>query len=317
MAWNFNGVDQWVNAAGDNIALPNGDWTIAGWINSNSYSGILFQYFFSMGFLAANPSLNMNYGEVSSAVPGTFSYYIWGISGGDSFQPATSDLHTSFVGVWAHLCIARDSGTARMFLNGAQVHSAAMTGPQAVTNTSLDLGRRSDGNPDRYADAKMAEWAKWDSYLGVGNIAALAAGFSPSMVRRPSWYISMRRSFVAEAGSLAITNNAATVSAHPRIIYPRSKKLYFGPSAGGIYTLSSSAGSFGLSGIAALQKITKTAAAGAYTLTGVATVLSKMLVVVNPYARYRNTDPVLSASRRLTASRLTVSRLWQKMIRRP
>ena len=69
MAWHFDETSGHHVLLGDNAALtlPDGDWTIAGWIYLDDNAGNFFQYFLSWGAVSASPSLNWFVDETGEA----------------------------------------------------------------------------------------------------------------------------------------------------------------------------------------------------------------------------------------------------------
>jgi len=79
------------------------------------------------------------------------------------------------------------------------------------------------GAPGAYANGDIAEVGVWNVTLTAEEIAGLAKGFRCRMIRPQSLRFDLRmiRDLQDLSQALAMTNtNGATVSPHPRIIYP-------------------------------------------------------------------------------------------------
>jgi hypothetical protein len=94
----------------------------------------------------------------------------------------------------------------------------------SVTPLTFDaaaIGARAiGGSYGLYADGKIADAAIWNVALTAAEIASLAKGISPRLIRPQSlvFYAPLIRDLIDVKGGLALTNvNTATVSPHPRI----------------------------------------------------------------------------------------------------
>ena len=80
-----------------------------------------------------------------------------------------------------------------------------------------------NGTPGTFANGDIAEVGVWNAALNADEIAGLAKGF-PCRLARPSslqFYSRLIRNAMDIREGIALTNNnGATVSDHPRIIYP-------------------------------------------------------------------------------------------------
>lgn len=130
-------------------------------------------------------------------------------------------------GNWGHV-VGRKNGTGAgalsVFLNGASVASA--TSNRSIQNTGnvLRFGARSDG-VSAY-DGKIAEIGIWNVALTDAEIASLAKGFSPALVRPQSlqgyWPLDGKSTVERDLrnGNNATAGAAAHID-HPRVIMPR------------------------------------------------------------------------------------------------
>lgn len=129
-------------------------------------------------------------------------------------------------GVWAHCAAVFPSTSSRTaYLNGtASTAEGTTSTPQAGQLARTYIGAFISGSS--LADGSIAEAAIWTAALDAAEIASLAAGVSPLMVRPTSllcyWPLIGQYSPEIELRSrveLTLTNGP-TASSHPLIIYP-------------------------------------------------------------------------------------------------
>lgn len=150
-----------------------------------------------------------------------------------NFAAASSDVGSITAGVWFHACGVWASSTSRIvYLNGTA--GTEDTTSKSISVDALYIGRRQASSPDRYVNGKLAEAAIWSAALTAPEVASLAKGYAPSMVRPGSlaFYLPMVRGLVGDVvGGLQMTNTSVTVAAHPRVIYPRRKQVVVASAA--------------------------------------------------------------------------------------
>ncbi len=241
MAWHFDETSGHHVLLGDNAALtlPDGDWTIAGWIYLDDNAGNFFQYFLSWGAVSASPSLNWFVDETGEANANKLKVIAYD-AGGDNYEFASPG--TPIVGAtakWLHFILVHSGNTLLQYIDNVLDASEVDAAVGAIdVGASMYLGMREDNNADRRFGGSMAEWAKWDRALNAGERGALVAGYSPMFFPTPKWYVPMIRSYQELAVPLTVTNNNSTVIAHPRIIRPAMPMLGLhiaaAPAAGNI-----------------------------------------------------------------------------------
>jgi len=129
-------------------------------------------------------------------------------------------------GVWRHCAatFAPSGGSITAWSDGAA--GTPVTNP-GTTLTGVDrvtIGMRLfNGTPGTFANGDIAEVGIWNVVLSAEEIASLAKWF-PSRLIRPSSLVwsspLIREAIDIRAGRAITNNNGATVSTHPRIIYP-------------------------------------------------------------------------------------------------
>jgi len=139
---------------------------------------------------------------------------------------------------WFHVLGIWQYNSRALYVNGVNVASEPgnkLGGGQAgTTNVSLDptagttfyIGQDHSG---KYFNGVIAEAAAYSVYLAAGDIASLAAGFSPALVRPDKligyWPLGggYFPATVNPIGSTSLSVNSSPSAAdHPRIIYPTS-----------------------------------------------------------------------------------------------
>lgn len=188
-------------------------WSVSGWVDAGGTNGLF----------AADAGNNSSRGWHISKDSGS-GKIIYTHAGIADYTTAISNPTGLF-----HVAIVAVSSTeVRVYINGT-------SDTQTVTALSepLDAGMVIGGT-NRYGGlwlaANYAEWAVWDVALTAAEVASLAKGFAPSLIRPASlvnyWPIIGKYSpeiDVAGGGGLTLTGTAA--ASHPRVIYPRRRQV--------------------------------------------------------------------------------------------
>lgn len=229
MARNFVAASSQHIIVGDiaavDFAHPLTTWTLGGFFRRASsgsehkiaakWSGGVLQY-----LLSINGSNNL--------LAATFDGSINVATGGTAIATAT-DYHA----------VARQNGTGadslRLFLNG--VSEATATTAQGPTDTAspFKLGAGGDGSThENPHDGDLWEWAAWNVALTDDEIAALAKGMSPLLIRPQSrtFYVPLVRDLIDVHGA-TLTNGGSTVSAHGRVFNAGRPWIARTPAAAG------------------------------------------------------------------------------------
>ncbi len=235
MAWNFDEVNDEVQITDDAVlTLPDGDWSVGGWIKLTDNTGTQSQYFMSWGAFSAAPSFNWLVYEASHATFANRLELLTEDSGAAAMDvvPASTDVGTSTA--WQHLIAVRTGvATITVYRNGASFGSAFNSGYDAVdVSGNLYLGTRSSSPTDRWFGGDMAEWAKWDRALSADEITALAAGYVPDFFPTPVWHCRMFGGVYQERMvPLTVSNTGSTAADHPPLIYPSRPQIITPPAA--------------------------------------------------------------------------------------
>ena len=127
-------------------------------------------------------------------------------------------------GVWQHACGTGGTGNNdwACFLNGTNKETSTASATPASLS-QLALGRRQAAAPSAYLSGSIAEAAIYNVVLSDSEIAALASGFSPLLIRPQSIvaYWPLVRNDNDLVGTWNLTAfNTPSFSDHPGTIYP-------------------------------------------------------------------------------------------------
>jgi hypothetical protein len=150
---------------------------------------------------------------------------------------AADVAHTStsvVAGAWQHACGVFSSSTRAAFLNGGgKVTNANAVVPSGITTT--EIARSGSGG---VMSGLIAEAAIWDAALTDAEVAILAKGFSPLLVRPQSLFfyapIIKNANVIDLIGGLTLTvNGNPTEAAHPRVFMPKRRQPFHAEAAAG------------------------------------------------------------------------------------
>lgn len=208
MAYTFNGVSQYLTTPTSPVSgVP---LTLACWTKLNSLTG--------------GPTIfNLQGADVLSAS------ILLGIRPSDlTIRLFTSGVSTiqsapAVTGQWFHAAGVVTSTTSRaVYYNGTSSGSST-TSVAAPTLTRVIIGADIySGAPEAFVNGAIAECGVWSAALTAVEIASLAKGISPRVVRPQSlvFYAPLLRNLIDYKGRLTITNNnGATAADHARIYY--------------------------------------------------------------------------------------------------
>ena len=146
---------------------------------------------------------------------------IGGASGG------TSSAGASGASAWYHAAAVYASSTSRTaYFNGGNTGTdTASRTPSGLNDTEIGSYRFGSGAPETFFDGYQAEIAMWSAALDAGEIAALAKGFSPLLIRPQSlvYYIPGVSDILDRKGTTWTNNNSVGFTNHCRVIMPRRR----------------------------------------------------------------------------------------------
>ncbi|MBN2138417.1 MAG: LamG domain-containing protein [Sedimentisphaerales bacterium] len=156
------------------IDLPDGDWSI--WLRYclADNSGSAYQYILSWGAFGATPSINLFIYEDGIADAGS-----WKIDSKDNDGTAKSVVSASqwpADSKWHLLGVQRDAsaGEIQLWMDGVKDNFESDAGFNGINRSdALNIGRRVDGNADRYFGGLVSQALKYDRALSDYEIAWL------------------------------------------------------------------------------------------------------------------------------------------------
>jgi len=245
MAILFDEVDDYFSIANDaSLTLPDDDWCVGIWTRVTDNSGSFYQYILSNNNYGVNNSFNLFLVEAAEGADPNE----WAINTVDG--DGTTVLFDSGAsapgadGLWRLIIIQRVTASSQIQMwfctfggTPAMVNSASDSGFNAVDGGIWNIGRRVDGNIDRYYGSIAAEFFKGDFSLSQSEIAALGSGWPIyALGKVPDIYLIMGESvatLVDLFGSNDATRNSApTTVEHVPIVRPISTTpVIIGPTA--------------------------------------------------------------------------------------
>ena len=143
---------------------------------------------------------------------------------GDNGIGASADTAANSVAAntWIHGAAVYSSTTLRtvyISTSTAVSSTASVTAP-TINNFYIGAGWQTPSGVGLFFDGLLAESGVWRAALTADEIASLARGVSPSLVRPQSlaFYAPLIRELADARGGASLTNNGgATVANHPRV----------------------------------------------------------------------------------------------------
>lgn len=132
---------------------------------------------------------------------------------------------TNSAGVWVHCAVTFDVSGSNITAYGNGVAGSPISNPGgAITLNRITVGTRYNGSSfGLFAGGDIAEVGIYNAILSADEIAAMAKGYKCSDIRPQSLRFDFRmiRDLQDLSGGIVMTNTGgATVSSHPRIIFP-------------------------------------------------------------------------------------------------
>jgi hypothetical protein len=133
---------------------------------------------------------------------------------------------TTAENVWVHFCAVETSNVSRaVFIDGGD-KTTDVTDRSPAGADNMKIGVSPDSTPQAYMDGRVAELGFWNVALTDSEVATLAIGVSPLMIRPASlaaYWPLIRDEDQDRIGGYDMTAfNAPTVAAHmPKLLLPR------------------------------------------------------------------------------------------------
>lgn len=170
-----------------------GEWTLVFYMRVPDITGSDFLYFYSWGPFGTADSLNAYITEAGQSPAGTLFVQaddtIGDIQRRQSFTVFPSDDFK--------LVALRNQGTSgtsmHWFVDGVDVTNEGVGSSGVLAHLvradDLEIGRREDGDANRYFGGEISWWGKWDRALSESEMQLLAS--DPFALSRPNWdYLS-------------------------------------------------------------------------------------------------------------------------------
>ena len=223
------------------LTLQDGDWCVGIWTYVSDNAGENYQVLISNNDLNANDSLNIYLYEDDQGVnPG-----IWCVVAEDSDGTNTGYVKSAGTpggdSIWRLIVVQRDDSENEIQIwfcepgaAATKEASAADTNFAAVDGGDWNVGRRVDGDPDRYYGSIAAEFFKGDFALTQAQIQALAAGLpiltlaaQASLtldVYLPMWQADATLLDYSNNGNDATRSSAPTTETHAPVCTPVKRR---------------------------------------------------------------------------------------------
>jgi hypothetical protein len=218
MAFTFTDGDGVVLANHPALALPDSNWAFGGLIRFASRAGSIVRSIISYGegtsiwyrVVVGDASAGSNPDDIQSILVDDDGTTVGMNSTSNPFASNTS---------WTHVLVFREGSTCFVYIDGVQVAFSTNASFDAVTpTTDFIFGNNHYFSASFLGD--MAEWAKWDRKPSDEEIAALVARYAPSCFPNElKWYVPMIGDAVESVSGIEVSNEGATISEHPRMIY--------------------------------------------------------------------------------------------------
>lgn len=225
------------------LTLPDGDWCVGVWSYVADNAGSLYQYLLSNGNYGANGSFNLFLCEAGEG--GTPNrWYVWTVDDDGTAKGFVSSAPGPGAdSTWRLIVAQRSTGDSELQMwfctpGGAasKVASTADAGFNAVNGGVWNVGRRVDGNVDRYYGSLAAEVFKGDFKLSQAEIEALAAGLPILTLAAqkavtldlylPMWQADATLVDYSGSGNDATRQDAPTSEMHPPICTPTKRRRF-------------------------------------------------------------------------------------------
>lgn len=212
MAYNFNGSNQYLSASAPVTTWP---LTLACWFYTadTTNTGVLMH----VGNKAALSRFLLSYAGALSGDPVRTNSI-----DSSNVNCAANSTSGYAANTWTHAAGVHASESSRVaYCNGgnAGTDTATCGGLSGINGLTIGMQQWNNGGAASNAYALIAEAAVWNVALTADEVASLGNGFTPDKIRPQSlvFYAPLVRDLVDVKGGLTITNNSATVAAHPRV----------------------------------------------------------------------------------------------------
>jgi hypothetical protein len=224
--------DYYVITDSTGMTLQDGDWCVGIWVRVTDNSGTQFQYNISNGTVGGTNTFNMFLVEDSQGGgnEGTWNVRV------DPGTGTEANIRTAVIGAdstWWLLICQRDDSADEIQLWSCKYAATATkeatasdtTWASTVDGGDWHLGRRLDGDADRYYGGELGEFFKGDFALTQAEIESLANGKNIFGIgKSPDCYLSMAAADgtlpdLSGNGNSAARQDTPVTVAHPINLY--------------------------------------------------------------------------------------------------
>jgi hypothetical protein len=181
------------------LDMTGASMTISAWVRLDTVAGV------SRPFVAKRNAGGIQYLlRVKTATSGRLSYFIGGTELLSAALLAT--------GAWIHVCVSKagtGTNTTQMYVNGSLDAQGNMPNP---ADTTADFNIGADSYEGSYCDGQIQDVALWNVGLTAAEVAALAKGVSPQMVRRANLIAHYAMWGASSAGEIDLSGNGQNVA---------------------------------------------------------------------------------------------------------
>jgi hypothetical protein len=208
----FNGTTAHLNYGNLMSTFTGTTYSVAAWGRPLNDTRVLFSFRHSAGPTSVLFQLDLNAGSAR---------YI--VRNGSSISAISSKASAYSSGSWTHFAGVRDGDNTLVYVNGAAgtPASGALGTLVDVTCETVMMGAYTNsGVPALFWEGDAAEFAIWMFALTAEDTAALAAGYSPMLIRPSTlvFYVPLWRDIFDYRRGLTATDVSTTASPnHPRL----------------------------------------------------------------------------------------------------
>jgi hypothetical protein len=272
VARDFDGSTEYLSGS---AATTDGEGlTLAAWVKPGSIGNFSTRAFLEISDASADEYVQLTF--VTRSTGNAWQKLSLKNNGAEIRSSGNPSDNSWSAGNWYHLAgqTVPGSDDISAWWNGGNISTGSTaynetnwSGNIDTSNIGAHLG---SSTSSQHFTGAIAEAAIWSTNLDTAEIAALATGYSPLLIRPANliFYVPLIRDNDEDiVGGLSLTaNGTPTVEAHPRVIYPAPQLWVPAPAAAGGENFQSIAGTLTTAGTQIKQ--TTTTKAGTLTTAG-------------------------------------------------
>ena len=209
---------QYIDCGNATSLNPANNLSLACWVRFTSLGVLAAQF-----MISRDGPVNRCYSIILQNYQGTRNTFLAGLFKNNTTASEAQGTTVAVVNTWYHVAstykfVTDGTSELRLYVNGTEEKlTSNAVGPVNQATATNELGRRAVAN-NFPLDGQLAEAAIYDVTLDAAEVAALARGVSPRLVRPQGLrlYAPLIRDIMCLAGN-TLTNNSTTVANHPRV----------------------------------------------------------------------------------------------------